>query len=299
MKFYQDKKSIEFKVGIFTIIALLILILGYSWFSEILESRKYTPVKVKFENAGNIEKGSSVSVLGVKKGRVKFLSIQKDGVILHLQVQLDFPLTKGTEFYIKEVDLMGEAQVEIIPGKSNEELDLEDVQNGYRNYGISTLISELSNMIVGMQNLLEEIVNEQGFIENVQSIIDTSYSFISKVNRSFDRNSDNIDKLIANTADLTLKFSELIDNNEENITETLASSALILSDLKITLAGINKTNKNFMEISEKILNEDGNFNRFITDKQLYDNLLKSTASLDSLLKDIKENPKRYFKIKIL
>ncbi|MCK4654177.1 MAG: MCE family protein, partial [Candidatus Cloacimonetes bacterium] len=98
MRFHQNKKSIEFKVGLFSIIAIVILIACYSWFTEIMESRKYTPLKVKFKNAGNIEIGSTITVHGVKKGRVKELKIEDDGVVVFLQVELDFPLKEGTKF---------------------------------------------------------------------------------------------------------------------------------------------------------------------------------------------------------
>ena len=143
MKFYQDKKSAEFKVGLFTLLAIIILVLGYSWFMEVMENRKYIEIKVKFSNAGNIEKGSAVSILGVKKGRVKDISIESDGVTLNLQAELDFPLKKGTEFFIIETDIMGDVQVEIIPGQDNEMLDLSLVHYGFRNQGISGFVSQL------------------------------------------------------------------------------------------------------------------------------------------------------------
>ena len=100
MKFYQDKRSVEFKVGLFTLLAIIILVLGYSWLMEVMENRKYTEIEVKFENAGNIEQGSAVSILGVKKGRVKDISIASDGVTLNLQVELDFPLKENLKNYV-------------------------------------------------------------------------------------------------------------------------------------------------------------------------------------------------------
>ena len=61
---------------------------------------------------------------------------------------------------------------------------------------------------------------------------------------------------------------------------------------------MEKASGNIQAITEKILQEDNSLNKLITEKELYENLLKATANLDSLLKDIKKNPKKYFQIKV-
>jgi len=56
--------------------------------------------------------------------------------------------------------------------------------------------------------------------------------------------------------------------------------------------------KNFRDLSTKLVEEDSSFNKIITEKELYEKLLKSAVSLDSLLIDIKKNPGKYFKVKV-
>ena len=298
MRFHQNKKSIEFKVGLFSIIAIVILIACYSWFTEIMESRKYTPLKVKFKNAGNIEIGSTITVHGVKKGRVKELKIEDDGVVVFLQVELDFPLKEGTKFFILESNLMGDVLLEIIPGGEEQVLDLELIQTGEKNYGLTKLVAELSEVVYGIESILSRITNKEGFLENLQSIVDTSNVIINKINKSIDSNSAEIDKLISNASEISERLSRIIKNNEENINQTFALSSEVITKLNKTLNKMEDVTQNFQEISDKMLQEDSSFNRLITEKDLYENLLKATVSLDSLLKDIKENPKRYFKIKV-
>ena len=127
MEYYKNKKNTETKVGIFIFIALIILISGYFWFSDFLQNQKYTHLQVRFESAGNLEKGSSVAISGVERGKVKQLRVDEEGVILDIAVILDFPLKKDTEFHITETDIMGGAQVDIIPGRSEKLLDLKQI----------------------------------------------------------------------------------------------------------------------------------------------------------------------------
>ena len=298
MKFYQDKKKLEFKVGLFTLTAIIILVFSYFWFMEVMENRKYTEIKVKFENAGNIEKGSTVSILGVKKGRVKDITIESDGVILELQAELDFTLKKDAEFYIIETDIMGDVQVEILPGQENENLDLSVIHPGFRNLGISGLVSQLGILICDVQALMNSITEDKEFIKSLFSFADSSQSFINKLNKSYDMNSANIENLITNASIISEKLSAIISLNEESINSSLNLTNEVLTDFNSTLSEMDIIVKNFQNLSKKMAEEDSSFNKIITEKELYEKLLKSAVSLDSLLIDIKKNPRKYFKIEV-
>ena len=298
MKFHQNKKNIEFRVGFFSIIAVLILVICYSWFTGVMENRKYTTVKVHFENAGNLEIGSDVTINGVKKGRVKDLQVSSDGVIMHLLAELDFPLQEGTEFYILESNLMGDVLVEIIPGKGKGTLNLVEIQTGKKSYGLTKLVAELSKVVNSLESMMNGIYDNDGFLQNLRAVVDTSLVIVSKMNSSYNRNSKEVEKLIANTSAISENLARLISENEENITETITQTADVMKEIKITLSEMEKASGNIQAITEKILQEDNSLNKLITEKELYENLLRATANLDSLLKDIKKNPKKYFKIKV-
>ena len=298
MKFHQNKKNIEFRVGFFSIIAILILAICYSWFTGVMENRKYTTVRVHFENAGNLEIGSDVTINGVKKGRVKDLQVSSDGVVVHVLVELDFTMQEGTEFYILESNLMGDVLVEIIPGKGVGTLNLEEIQTGEKSYGLTKLVAELSEVVNSLESMMNGIYDNDGFLQNLRAVVDTSLEIVSKINSSYNRNSDEVEKLISNTSAISENLARLISENEENVTETITQAADVMKEIKVTLSEMEKASGNIQAITEKILQEDNSLNKLITEKELYENLLQATANLDSLLKDIKKNPKKYFQIKV-
>ncbi len=299
MKFYQNKKSTEFKVGLFTIIAIVVLVVSYMWFTEALQSKDMTLVKVKFHNAGNVEVGSSVTVSGVKKGRVKKIEVAPDGVVIDLQVKIDFPLKEGTQFSVIESNLMGDVQVEIIPGIDGENLDLTQIQSGEKRFGLMKLVSELSSVLTDFQIVIDKIAGDGNFVMQIDSVIDTTQMVISKINRSLDKNTEEFEKLIINANQLTAKLNKLVTTNEESISNSMEKSSEVIASINSTLDDIKETSTSIRNITKKMQSEKSSINKLMSEDELYKNLMRSSARLDSLLKDIKENPKRYFNIKIL
>jgi len=298
MKFHENKKRVEFKVGIFTIIGIVILVLAYAWFTEVLGSYKYSSIRVQFANAGNLEIGSDVCINGVKKGRVKSIQVLQDGVLIELRVILDFPMQSDTAFQIMESNLMGDVRVEITPGSGSDQLDLQEIHTGERKFGLSGLIAELGGIIFDLESILDKVSGQENFIDGLQTIVDTTQIVMNKVSSTFTRNADNIDKLINNSTELTEKISKIVEENESGISNTLEKSDKVFDEVSSTLKEMKKITNNFQLISEKMLEDDSSFSKLISEQELYDNLLKATVSMDSLLQDIKNNPKRYFKVKV-
>ena len=298
MKFHENKKKVEFQVGLFTIIGLIILILAYTWFTEVLDSHKYSSLKIRFANAGNLEIGSDVSINGVKKGRVKSIKVQPDGVLIELNIILDFPLQSGTTFQIMESNLMGDVRVEVTPGIERALLDLQEIHSGEQKLGLSGLIAELGGIVYDLGSLLDKISGQENFIDGLLTIVDTTQVVMNNVSSAFSKNAGNIEKLISNSMELTQKISEIVEDNESGISSTIEKSERVFDEVSSTLTEMQKITNNFQQISEKMLDNDSSFNRLVTEKELYDNLLKATVSMDSLLLDIKNNPKKYFKIKV-
>ena len=57
--------------------------------------------------------------------------------------------------------------------------------------------------------------------------------------------------------------------------------------------------ENAKEMTNRLNNKDSSLGLMLNDTQLYNNLNNAVGSLDSLLIDVKKNPKRYISIKLL
>ena len=61
---------------------------------------------------------------------------------------------------------------------------------------------------------------------------------------------------------------------------------------------INATTANLSELTTKLNSKDSSLGMLINDPSLYEHLDNSVISLDSLLIDLRKNPKRYVTFKV-
>ena len=89
-----------------------------------------------------------------------------------------------------------------------------------------------------------------------------------------------------------------LNKSEQKINNALTnfsnlSDSLAKSNLKSAITNADKTLKELNELMAKINAGQGTLGKMAKNDSLYNNLNKSAEDLDKLLKDLKENPKRY------
>ena len=96
-------------------------------------------------------------------------------------------------------------------------------------------------------------------------------------------------------------------NNVNGITTNLTGATGNLTDfsaslkqmpLDSTINALNATLANLQTLSEQLNDKNSSLGKIMNDRELYDNANHAIASLDSLLIDIKANPKRYINVKV-
>jgi phospholipid/cholesterol/gamma-HCH transport system substrate-binding protein len=92
-----------------------------------------------------------------------------------------------------------------------------------------------------------------------------------------------------------------ITTNVNTITADLAEVSGQLKTLPIDslVNNLMVVSENLKTLSAELDNPNSTLGALTHDRQLYDNLNAASASLDSLLIDVKRNPKRYISIKLL
>ena len=96
-------------------------------------------------------------------------------------------------------------------------------------------------------------------------------------------------------------------SNVNGITNNLTGASGNLTDfsaslkqmpLDSTINSLNATLANLQALSEQLNDKNSSLGKILNDRELYDNANHAIASLDSLLTDIKANPKRYINVKV-
>ena len=81
-------------------------------------------------------------------------------------------------------------------------------------------------------------------------------------------------------------------NGKGSLSQLLRSDSVYKGVLGLTARG-DAAAAEFSALLQKVNRTDGTFNRMLTDPRLYDELLKSVTDLQTLLMDVRENPKKY------
>jgi phospholipid/cholesterol/gamma-HCH transport system substrate-binding protein len=127
----QNTRSLEFKVGIFVFVGILIL----SWFvfriGDVKLSTGGYHLRVMFGFANGIKIGAPVRVAGVDKGEVKEIKLThstdgKPTVFIRIWMDGDTQIPVDSRAWVNTLGLLGEKYLEIIPGQDYNKLLVAD-----------------------------------------------------------------------------------------------------------------------------------------------------------------------------
>lgn len=298
MKFYEKQKKTNFNVGLFVIVSLVILIFGYLWLINYLEQGNMTKVTVAFPEVGSLELGDGVLIMGVNRGRVTNIQLDTDRVLVDLAIKLDQPLKRDSRFIVKNTSVMGSMRVILIPGKGKELLDIEKIQAGESATGISEMFSEAGDVLFELKSFLQKLNSPDNVISKFSGLADSIQFSLKKVNNIIDNNEDSITSVITSLESITNQTSELVAANKAAIESTINSADTLSADLIETNRKLLSLMVELQEIAVKINTDESTIGQLTTNDELYQSLNSTIASMDSLISDMKKNPKKYFKVEV-
>lgn len=113
----------EVKVGLFTIIGIIIFIIFVFSISDIKLFAKSRYIYITFGFANGVKISSPVRLAGVDIGEVKKINVGfnnktgKNEVLVYARISADARIPQDSRVWINTLGLLGEKYIEIIPGK--------------------------------------------------------------------------------------------------------------------------------------------------------------------------------------
>lgn len=291
----------EFTIGVSVIVAVLILVFGINYLKGINMFQPSNHYDVVYTEVAGLAQSAPVNLNGYKVGIVRELRYEYDNPG-HIRVSLDLDdnlkLTEGTVAEIV-TDMLGTTTINLhIPAG-----------NKYIKPG-AELIPAISQGLV--QNLQSEMLPQ---VVNILPKVDSILISVNKVvsNPALVKTVESLDRIAANIESSTRNiksFSSTLPSIANNAQVTMGNFNSISTDMKQITAELKElpvdtTMQNVLRATEELKmllvqlnNPNSTLGALTHDRSLYNNLNNSAASLDSLLRDIKKNPKRYVTIKI-
>lgn len=294
------KYTKEVKTGILAIIAIVILIFGYSFLKgkNLLDSsRTFYAIYADVEG---LSPSSPVTINGLKVGQVTKIGFldERGLLVVTFNVDSDFKFSENSLAQIYGGGLIGGKSLAIVPeyeqgnmAKSGDTLP-SDIEEGIMelvNERLTPLQVKVERTIVSTDSLLtaaNDVINPQTR-ENLRSTFEDLAGAVNSIKNT----AESLNGIVAgNSAKITNTLSSL-ENTSKNFSKF--SDSLTQVDINAMARDIEAAIANFEQLSQKLDSGEGTLGKLLTDETVYQNLESATRQMEQLLQDIKLNPKRY------
>lgn len=297
--YYKNRRSIEIKVGLFVIIGIVLLIVGVVFLQDIIYSGNRKEITIMFPTTDGLDPGDKVKVNGIAIGKITDIKLVQDGVMVKTLIQLpEFSLQEDSEFVASESGLMGGHHLDIIPGKSEAPLDFSKVQTGRTGSSIFGMIDEAKNLVVELSTTVQYINDNLDIIDSTKALITNSDQAVQNLNSMVQDNSQRVQAIMVSLHKSTKNLEAIFTKHQSNIDTTLTNLPEVVTNLNANLDELKLFVAKLNTIFATYQDSDNTIKRLIEEKDLYEKLNKTIDNADSLLEDIKKNPKKYINLKV-
>ncbi|RAK02236.1 phospholipid/cholesterol/gamma-HCH transport system substrate-binding protein [Larkinella arboricola] len=296
------KLSKEAKVGILAVVTLAMLYFGFNFLkgSDIFSrSNKYLVV---YDNVDGLTASNPVQLNGLSVGRVdriEILPTRSNQLLVTLDIDKQIKIGQGSKAVLADAGVLGGKVIILQIKPSNTSLESGDTLVSGKEAGITALIKEKTlpvlNSVDSLTFNLNRIVKQfdrTGLILN--KTLEGVEATTGTLQLTVGENRESIRRLMANLSSLSASLAE----TEKQVKPLLAKAntfADSLNALKLgqTLASANQSIGTLQQMLADINSGKGTLGKLKGDEALYRNVNGATASLEKLLTDFRENPKRY------
>lgn len=305
------KISNETKVGILTIVALVILITGFNYLKGRDVFSRSEKIYAVFPELGTLEKSNEVKINGLSIGNV-YDRQEKDkdvsAIVVTISLTRDVNIPKNSVAYISSSPL-GASYIVIEKGNSTEMISNGDtlatrVETGILGdvkAQINPTMAKIRDMLDSLETTLSGlngVLNSQNRL-NLQQTMSNLNQATSALNGLLDNHNGALAKTLNNAQAIT----ENLKNSNADLTTTIsnarkASDKLAALELQPTIDSLNSMISGLKAIMAKLNSPDGTIGALMNDKALYNKLNDAILSAEILIDDLRTHPKRYVNLSV-
>ncbi|MEI9810552.1 MAG: MlaD family protein [Bacteroidota bacterium] len=305
------KISNETKVGILTVTALVILIIGFNFLKGKDLFNKSKKIYAVFEQLGSLAKSNAVKINGYTIGTVYgFEPIDKNlnGIRVTINLNEDVNIPVNSVAYIA-ADLLTSSSIVIEKGDATTYVKNGDVLKTRQDAGIfGSLSSEAGPTLAKIRSSLDSLnrvfgnINklfDAGAKDNLQQTMANLNMATSSLNKMLDPEKSALAKTLNNASAIT----ENLKKNNDSITAVISNAKVFSEklnslDLQQTMDTLQSAISQLKTTISKVSSTEGTLGALINDKKLYNKLNDVVLSAEILLDDLRAHPKRYVNLSV-
>ncbi len=298
------KISKEVKVGLLGLVGLVLLYYGFTFLkgSDLFTSTKN--YKTTFKDVQGLSASNTVTYNGVVVGRVASVSpdYENDKVDVVVSLNKDVKVTDKTQIILGDDGLIG-GKLLVLKVAAGKDLPAgSEIPSGVELGMLDAVTNRLDPTLKNVDSLMLSLNRVVKDFENsgqaLKVLMASATQTTTGLNGIMASNSKNLNTVVGNAAVLTAQLNGVVKNLDAQLKPILTnfgslSDSLSKVELASTVANLNKTVSEFQSVVKEINDGKGTIGKVMKDDSLYTNLNNVAASLDRLLVDFKEKPKRY------
>ncbi len=301
------KFSKEWKIGSFVVIVLVVsfFVINYLRGKDIFN--KEIELVAYYENLEGLTESAPVFIKGYKAGKVNEVEyVAAEGNFkVTCSIMKEFAIPEDSKMTIFAVDIMGGKGIRIDPGSSEIMAgDGAELAPAFEAGLLDGLASQITPLMAKVNNTLDSLtvtvagVNQLLGAQNQEKISSTlahlerTMADVSSIADGINGKSDELNAFIDNLAGLSAKLNVIA----EKVDTTIDGVNVVVDGLEET--DIKGVVESFKVLLENINDPDGTIGKLLVDGSVYDSLDALLTDVDSLVKKIEENPKKYMKLSV-
>ena len=294
----MNRRFNEMQVGIFTVVALVILIAGMMWFKNMSLTTGQVMYQADFPEVAGLREGDKVQVRGIRMGEVSELAMLPGAVRVSFLLKDGAPLKDDAVITLGEKGIVGEVVIEIDPGVG------ADVPEGHIFQGrtagtIASMTDAAGDALVEMRELtvkVTELVDEVRQQGKVTETLVQANETLDKVDNMVEENHQSIRVILQNLRVTSDHLRALAESGQ--IEQTLADASSAAASADSMMITMEESGRRLNSILAKIDEGEGTAALLLNDPSLYTTADSTMTSLKRLLDEMRRNPKKYFKVKV-
>ena len=292
------KYAREIKVGILAVVCIFLLFFGFNYLKGVNIFSSIHSFHGVYTNIHGLELQAPVYIRGYKVGQVDNIDYdftRDSSFTVDISIKRNINLPEGTRMALVSDGIMGGMAIELILPTTGEGQQEEVAY-------IPTGATIPTTIVPGLLDGLQESVIQP--LSNTLASLDT---LVGQLQAQLDNN--HIESILANAdlavADLQTSSKQLknVMNNQvpsviTKLDTTMSDLQQVVADvkdanLKATVSRVDTAIDNVNYLIADLRSPNGTVGMLLNDKGLYNHIDSAVVSVDSLLVDLKANPKRY------
>ena len=287
----------EVLVGLVVTVAIVVTVMGSLWLARGGLSKGY-PLYAKFPWGAGLKQGQPVLLVGVAAGYVDQVDLHQDGTLvttLRIQTHYQVPITSRAT--VIPNGIFGDMAVALTPSKPDPRSfkSGDTVPIGPSTPGIADLTGRADSVMRSINSVTAALEHEMVASGGIRDLRNTIAATNRLVNEFAGIAAEQSRQLSATMTSLRRATSAIdpakVDSTITNLRTASANMAGMSAELQTTAGKLDS-------ILAKVDSGPGSVAKLLNDPGAYNDVRGLLQRIDSLMADIKKNPKRYINVSI-